>query len=429
MQSLQKSMTVLPETFSKSVAALPRSLKISLSHPHGNANSYHAARAFAEAGWLQQFQAGILQDAATSRLLPWLPGDIKQRALNRNYGGIPDAKKNSHLVWEAISRLGSRLKPGGLTRRTNWYDVLFCGHDFQVAKSLTDDLDAIYTYEDSARRTFTAAKKKGIATLYELPLGYYQGVADEINRARRERSHLQPQAYTETAWKQVRKNEELQLADAVIVPCTWALNSLRFSKAGSDKPVIKVPYGTPADEVSARSAPPDGPFTVLFAGHIGLRKGVPHLLEAWEKLQLKNARLLLAGSLNLPKDYLQEHAASFEYLGAIPRVELLQRMQQADLFVFPSLAEGFGLVIGEAMASGVPVLTTMNTGGPELIEDGREGWCVAAHAVEPLVERIEWAYQHRDRLAAMGQQARLKAEQWTWTDYRRELIARLTPLL
>lgn len=426
MHSFQKSMTVLQETVSQSVIAHPRTLKITLSHPHGNANSYHAARAFSETGWLQQFQAGILPDAM---MMSWLPSDIKQRALNRDYADIPEAKKNSHLLWESISRLGSRLKPAGLTKNINWYDVLFCGHDFQIAQSLAADLDAVYTYEDAAKRTFTAAKKKGIATLYELPLGYYQGVADEINRARLERAHLQPQAYAETEWKQVRKNEELRLADAVIVPCTWALNSLRFSDAGSDKPVIKVPYGTPVEDVSARSAPPDGPFTVLFAGYIGLRKGVPHLIEAWEKLKLKDAKLLLAGSLNLPKDYLREHAGSFEYLGAIPRVELLQRMQQADLFVFPSLAEGFGLVIGEAMASGVPVLTTVNTGGPELIEDGREGWCVAAHEVEPLIERLEWAYNHRDALAAMGQQARSRAEQWTWTDYRRELIAKLSPLL
>jgi alpha-maltose-1-phosphate synthase len=424
---LQKAMTGIQETLDQGVVARP--LKITLSHPHGNANSYHAALAFAEQHWLQKFQAGILKDSMTAQLLPWLPADIRQRALNRNYAGIAETQKHAHLFWETLSRLGSRVKPGGLTRRTNWYDVLFCGHDFQVAKSLTANLDAVYAYEDAARRTFAAARKKAIATLYELPLGYYQGVADEINRARRERSHLQPQAFAESPWKQARKAEELRLADAVIVPCKWALDSLRFSDAGSLKPIIKVPYGTPADEVSTRSAPPEGPFTVLFAGHIGLRKGVPHLLEAWEKLQLKEARLWLAGSLNLPKDYLRQHAASFEYLGAIPRVELLARMQQADLLVFPSLAEGFGLVIGEAMACGVPVLTTVNTGGPELIDEGREGWCVAAHAVEPLVERIEWAYQHRQALAEMGRRARLRAEQWTWTDYRRELIARLSPLL
>lgn len=422
-------MTVLQETLSECVAAPSHALKIALSHPHGNANSYHAARAFAEENWLQQFQTGILKNSTTSRFLHLLPADLKQRALNRNYASIPEAKQHSHLLWEALSRLGKRLKPKGLTRRINWYDVLFWGHDFQVAASLASNQDAVYAYEDAARRTFAAAKKKSITTLYELPLGYYRGVADEINRARRERAHLQPEIYVETGWKQSRKDEELRLADVVVVPCAWALDSLRLSNAGDAKPIIKVPYGTPADEIVARTAPPGGQFTILFAGHIGLRKGVPHLIEAWEKLQLKNSRLWLAGSLNLPKDYLRDHAASFEYLGAIPRVELLQRMQQADLFVFPSLAEGFGLVIGEAMASGVPVLTTVNTGGAELIEDGQEGWCVAAHAVEPLTERIEWAYQHREALALMGKGARRKAEQWTWTDYRRELIAKLSPFL
>jgi alpha-maltose-1-phosphate synthase len=402
----------------------PRDLKIVLSHPHGNANSYHAARAFAEAGWLERFQTGIAKPEAASRLLRFLPADVRQRSLNRRYVGIPEARKQSHLLWEGMARLGRKLRPGGLTAAVNWYDVLFCGHDFQAARGLAGAADAVYAYEDGARRTFAAARRSRIATLYELPLGYYRGVADEINRARQHRPDLQDGVYAEPHWKQARKDEELRLAETVIVPCAWALDSLRFSRAG-DKTVIKIPYGTPADEIAARQAPPAGPFTVLFAGHIGLRKGVPHLIEAWEKLQLKDARLWLAGSLNLPAPYLREHAASFEYLGALPQVELLERMRQADLLVFPSLAEGFGLVIGEAMACGVPVLTTTNTGGPELIEDGRQGWCVPAHAVAPLAERLEWAHAERQALFEMGAAARRKAEQWTWGDYRRRLIEEL----
>jgi starch synthase len=416
-------MTMLREVVELAVAP-SRALKVVLSHPHGNANSYHAARALAEAEWLQVFQTGIAKPALSSRLFRWLPADVRRRSLNRRYAGIADARKHSHLLWEAIARLGRKVKPRGLTDKVNWYDVLYCGHDFQVARSLAGGLDAVYAYEDGARKTFAAAKQSDIATLYELPLGYYRGVADEINRARKDRPHLQREVYAEPQWKQSRKDEELRLADTIIVPCAWALDSLRFSDAGNQT-VIKIPYGTPADEIAARTEPPEGPFTVLFAGHIGLRKGVPHLIEAWERLQLKEARLWLAGSLNLPEDYLREHGASFEYLGALPHVELLERMRQADLFVFPSLAEGFGLVIGEAMACGVPVLTTMNTGGPELIKDGCQGWCVPAHAVVPLTERIEWAHAQRETLFDMGQRARRRAEQWTWSDYRHRLIHEL----
>jgi len=422
-------MNVLEESVGELVDAPSRALKIVLSHPHGNPNSYHAARALAEEDWLHRFQTGILGGSSTSRLFGLLPSGIKHRSAGRMPRGVPEAGRESHLLWEAVSRLGARLKPGGLTRRVNWYDVLFWGHDLRVSQSLASDLDAVYAYEDCARRTFAAAKKKSIATLYELPLGYYRGVAEEINRARRDRSGLQPRAYAEPPWKQSRKDEELRMADVVIVPCEWALDTLRLSDAGGAKRAIKIPYGTPAHEIAARTAPPGGPFTVLFAGQVGLRKGVPHLVEAWEKLRLTDARLWLAGSLNLPKEYLRERSASFQYLGALPRAELFERMRQADLLVFPSLAEGFGLVIGEAMASGVPVLTTTKMRGTELITDGREGWCVQAHCVDALAERLEWASRHRDRLFEMGNFARLRAEQWTWKDYRRKLTRELAPYL
>jgi glycosyltransferase involved in cell wall biosynthesis len=211
----------------------------------------------------------------------------------------------------------------------------------------------------------------------------------------------------------------------VVVPCRWAEESLPHDEA-TRRPVARVPYGTPADELEPRSERPRGPFTALFAGQVGLRKGVPLLLEAWRRLGLKDARLWLAGSMNLDDAYLSDYADCFEHLGVLPRAQLLERMRQADIFVFPSLAEGFGLVIGEAMAAGLPVLTTLNTGGPELITDGEEGWCVPAHDVDALAARLEWASQSRDELWEMGLRARKRAEAWTWAHYRSKLVNELT---
>jgi starch synthase len=406
-----------------------RALKIVVSHPHGNPNSYQAALAFSEIGWLDYFETGMLNRGIGSSVASHLAPDLERRARNRAFEEIPEARKKSHRIFEVLSRAGRKLRPGGPSSEINWYDVLFSGHDFQVSGSLGSDLDAVFAYEDGARRTFNAAKRAGATTVYELPLGYYKGVASEINRGREDWPDLQRVPYSEPQWKQDRKDAELELADVIVVASNWARESLGLSDAAQAKPVITVPYGTPADEIAPRDQSPHGPFTVLFAGQVGLRKGVPHLIEAWEKLKLSDARLLLAGSVNLPRAYMIEHAASFQYLGALARAELLELMATVDLFVFPSLAEGFGLVIGEAMALGVPVLTTTNTGGPQLITDGNEGWCVQAHQVEPLIERIEWAYQNREQLYGMGQRARQRAEQWTWADYRRKLIAELSPHL
>jgi glycosyltransferase involved in cell wall biosynthesis len=328
------------------------------------------------------------------------------------------------MHWQAASTIGSHLRSKGLTSQTNWYDVLFCGHDWQVARMLARRLDAVYTYEDGAKLTLVEAKRRGIARVYELPSGYYRSVANEMARAVSGLPNIGVQIRPEPAWKRERKDIELDLADVVIVPCEWARASLRFSKA-PQKCLIKIPYGTPADEVSARNKKPNGPFTVLFAGQLGVRKGVPLLMQAWKRLGLKNARLLMAGSIRLDEKYLRDQK-DISYLGVLPQVRLLEAMRAADLFVFPSLADGFGLVIGEAMAVGVPVLTTTNTGGPELIVDGREGWCVPAHDSESLAERIEWASQHRDALYEMGLLARRRAEQWTWANYRRKLIEELS---
>ena len=101
--------------------------------------------------------------------------------------------------------------------------------------------------------------------------------------------------------------------------------------------------------------------------------------------------------------------------------ELLAAYQAADLFVFPSVAEGFGQVLLESLACGLPVLSTTHTAAPDLIEEGREGLRGrAAHGQSIwLAERIEWALTHRVRtLARMGEQARQTAETFTWERFR-----------
>jgi alpha-maltose-1-phosphate synthase len=389
---------------------------VSISHPHGNPNSFQAARALAEEKWLSSFRTGIRRSERNS-----------PQALSSLQSDSALAIK-SHVMWEALSHCGRLVRSSGLTSRVNWYDILFCGHDRQVSLEIEKDLDGVYCYEDAAKWTFRAARTRRTITIYELPAGYYRGVASEIAFVRKRAPELAAFVKAEPEWKQKRKDAELHLSDIVVTASNWSRGTLDCCTIKTPTHIIMAPYGTPADEVQPKSKPISDRFTVLFAGQIGIRKGIHNLLVAWKQLDLRTARLRLAGSVNLPFEYLKQFS-SVEYLGVLPRNELLAQMKLADLFVFPSVADGFGLVIGEAMACGVPVLTTTNTGGPELITNGVEGWCVPAHDVEALAERIEWAYYHRDELFEMGRNARRRAEQWTWADYRRKLIAELSPYL
>lgn len=404
-------------------------MKVVVSHPHGNPNTLQTALAFSERNLLSAAKVGLTSDSVPAKALRLVYPEVGRLLARRNYEAIPAGGVQSHSLWEVMALLGRRLKPSGLSSEISWYDLLFGGHDLQVSRGLSKNVSAVYAYEDGAKRTFQAAKKLDVATVYELPAGYYLAAANELGRAKRELPNVPINFREEPPWKRANKERELDLADVVVVASKWSEESLRHSTPGTRKTIVRVPYGTSADEVAARVRPPRGPFTVMFAGSISVRKGVPYLLKAWSKLNLEDAQLLLAGTMNLGDEFLKNYAGRYEHLGLLPRAQLLEILREVDLFVFPSLADGFGLVITEAMAAGVPVLTTKNTGGPELITDDLEGWTVPAHDVDSLIERIEWGYHNRQKLYEMGRNARRRAEKWTWQNYRQELIERLSPHL
>jgi glycosyltransferase involved in cell wall biosynthesis len=106
----------------------------------------------------------------------------------------------------------------------------------------------------------------------------------------------------------------------------------------------------------------------------------------------------------------------------VPHATLNDHYTSASVFVLPSLVEGLPLVLLEAMSCGIPIITTKNAGGLDLITDGVEGFVLDARDTEALKEKILWCYQNPQALAEMGRAARLRAEQLTWLRYRRTLI-------
>ena len=104
-------------------------------------------------------------------------------------------------------------------------------------------------------------------------------------------------------------------------------------------------------------------------------------------------------------------------------------MERLDVLGFPSLFEGFGLVILEAMSRGLPVITTAHTAGPDLIQDGVDGYLVPIRSAAVIAEKLETLHRDRARLAAMREAARATAREWAWAAYRRRLVTQLQSTL
>ncbi len=118
-----------------------------------------------------------------------------------------------------------------------------------------------------------------------------------------------------------------------------------------------------------------------------------------------------------PTGFERELPKNVHWFGACSREELLSHYQSADVFVFPSFFEGFGLVLLEAMACGLPVLASDATAAPDLLDDST-GRVLGAGDIDQWVEGLREFARHRDRLPAMRKAAREKACQCTWERYR-----------
>jgi glycosyltransferase involved in cell wall biosynthesis len=110
------------------------------------------------------------------------------------------------------------------------------------------------------------------------------------------------------------------------------------------------------------------------------------------------------------------------WIPSLSHDEVLQEIRRHDVMVFPSLFEGFGLVVLEAMSCGVPVIATAQGGAPDFLEDGKDGFLVPIRSHEAIAEKLELLMRHRDRLFAMSQAAIRKAAQHSWESYRQHLI-------
>lgn len=395
--------------------------RLLVSHPHAAPFSAGLASALARQQRLGVYSTGLgaVEGSAAARLLG---GAARRWPTLRNRLHAPSLRGllAAHPLVELSARAAGRVLQV-LSRRLRAYDCMFWTHDRAVAAGRWPDrIAAVYAYEDGARATFEKAMQRGIARVWDLPTPHHEYLASMRAEEGRRWPQLAWKVVEEPAWKLRRKARELELASAVVAASRFTASSLA-DRTGT-KPLFVVPYGFPVDAFPPKPPLADGPFTVLAVGSQSAPKGTHYLLEAWKRAGLRDARLRLVGPMRLPEDFVAPYRALFEHVPHVPRAEIGGEYQAAHLLAFPTLGDGFGLVLQESMCSATPVLTTPCGGGPECVTDGVEGWIVPPRDVDALVDRLRFAAENRDELARMGLAARRRAESWRWEDAARALV-------
>jgi len=172
-------------------------------------------------------------------------------------------------------------------------------------------------------------------------------------------------------------------------------------------------------------------FRVIYVGAMSLRKGISYLLEAMIDLNLPNFELVLIGSkLDETTPIFRKYEGDFHYLGVIPRQELYKYYSQCSVFVLPSIEDGFGMVMAQAMACGLPIIATMNTGARDLFTDNVEGFIVPIRSPEAIREKLLQLYQDPDLRNNMAAAALKRIQlQGGWDAYGQRSIQKYQSLL
>ena len=402
-----------------------------VSHPTGNANVAAVVTALLEAEMLGGY-ATCIHWRPESVWAPLVPAGLRRTLERRARLTVPEDKLFTRPARELLRNLLPKVKLG---RYAKGYGAPF-GLD-----SVYQDLDryaawvmewqrkkgiplkAVYAYEDGALAQFQVAERLGLTRIYDLPIGYWRAsrkIAEE------ERERLPGWAGTlnalaDPAEKLARKDEEITAADLVVAPSQFVARTLELFPG--KKRVVVNSFGVPARVAPAREEPKPGePLRVLYVGGLTQRKGVAYLLEAVEKAG-SAVTLTLIGRKVGESAARDKACEQYRWIPSLPHGEILAAMREHDVFVFPSLFEGQALVLGEAISQGLPVITTPNSGGEDILRDGVDGFIVPIRDPDAITERLLQLHADRGLLRQMSENARARAAEQTWKAYQDRTLA------
>jgi glycosyltransferase involved in cell wall biosynthesis len=338
----------------------------------------------------------------------------KAVAYDNRQSEIP-ARKIDSLRWHPVRLLSFLDSPYYYGAKKKYLDWIASRH------LATGRYDLFHSWSGDCLLSLREAHERGIPSIVEIPTWHR-------DRGKVRRGAVDPAPEPKLPWHKRWKEdlllqrdrfvEEYDLADLILVLSEKAAETFRVQGFPEEK-LFYLPRGVDTERFTPGQRPPN--FRAVFSGALIERKGVHHLLEAWHRLDLKDAELWLVGSVHAEiKPYLEKFShKSIKVLGFAREPE--KYLRQSTVHVFPSQCEGSAKVTYEAAACGLPQITTREAG--DVVEAGVQGIVVPPADVDALAAAIQQLYDHPEMVERMSLAARERVvENFTWDHFRARLL-------
>ena len=283
--------------------------------------------------------------------------------------------------------------------------------------------DFVYCYSGGAEELFRALKNSGTGCWLARGSTHIRTQAQLLQE---EEQRAGVPVDKPSDWMIGREEREYALADVIVTQSSFAMKS--FPDSLSEK-VLCIPLGVEVEDFRAqpetveerqRRIRSGSKLRVLFVGTRSYRKGLIDLAEIAQATAGRFHMRLVGPTEGTAANFVNQLKTKVEVMEAVPETRLREIYAWGDVFVFPTIEDGFAMVLAQAHANGLPILATANCAAPDFIQEGKTGWILPIRSAAASVEKLNWCDQHRAELAEMVGRTGNDFRSRSWDDVARD---------
>ena len=408
-------------------------MKVIVAHP-GKQHSFQTAQALKCSGDLFAYittiydKAGSLTNFLNDHILK---GDAKKKGAGRRCDALEDQEVVQFCEFRSLLNLFfSKVK---LPKKFKvWMnDSMADSFGHKVARyAIKHNVDAVIMYDCTSNICFEILKKKAphIKRIMDVSISHRAFMKATYEKDMELTGNTCVKAENLFLWNadnMSRYIDEVKLTDYFLVASKVVSQSIQEQGVDESR-IYRIPYGVNSEKFDYQKKEElELPLNMVYVGQINHRMGIHHLFHVMERFSESEISLKLAGSVDKSSELFTNYTnrKNIEFCGFVTRDRLAELYQSSDVFVFPTIGEGFGLVVLEALSCGIPVIITSLAGGNDAITTGVNGIEYDALSENELEKAIRWFMEHPEKLPEMSEAARKTAEQYTWERYYEQVSA------